>query len=64
MLQILKPATIQKIISAIAFGHRAAGHPFDRKQLSMTSAGINRVHGTAERRVTALTDTELAARRC
>ena len=55
----LRPATIQKIISAIAFLHRAAGHPFDRKQLSMTSAGINRVHGTAERRVTALTDKEL-----
>jgi integrase len=55
----LKPATINKVVSAIAFLHRSAGYSFDRELLDATRSGIARTHGTAERRVHALTDKEL-----
>jgi site-specific recombinase XerD len=54
-----KPSTLNKLVSGIAFAHRAAGHPFDRKAFEMVMAGIRRTHGTAPRRMVTLTTGDL-----
>jgi integrase len=50
-----RPSTINRLVSAIAFAHRTAGHVFDRKSFETVMAGIRRTHGTAPRQVAAIT---------
>ena len=54
-----KPSSLTALVSAIAFAHRDAGHPFDRAPIENLMAGIRRTHGTAERRMAAITTGEL-----
>jgi integrase len=55
----LKPASIAKLVSAIAFAHREARLSFDRQALEIDLAGIRRTHGTKPRQVKAITVDEL-----
>ena len=55
----LKPASIAKLVSAIAFAHRRVGHPFDRQAIETGLAGIRRTHGVAPRQMKAITLEEL-----
>ncbi|MFM9940583.1 MAG: tyrosine-type recombinase/integrase [Hyphomicrobiaceae bacterium] len=54
-----RPSSLTAFVSAIAFAHRDAGHAFDRTSIETLMAGIRRTHGTAERRMAAITTAEL-----
>lgn len=54
-----RPSTLNRIISGIAFAHRANGHPFDRRSFETVHAGIRRVRAIPPKRVAAITAEEL-----
>lgn len=55
----LKPASIAKLVSAIAFAHRQAGHTFDRQAVETGLGGIRRTHGVSPRQMKAIALGEL-----